>query len=272
MNPDSLQGLVLLHDGSFEGFLTAVFESFRLRLPDIRIVSSSRHAANLLETPREVATDPIHARRVWNGILERAGKEVAALLRCAFRASDPGIDDSLRHHVRSLFHPCDTARGRNLLDPHVHAVHGAACRVRHEAHLMLGFVRFQEAPDASLWAVVSPEHDVVELLGPHFLARLPGHAWTIADARRGIAARSDGFRLSTLTCDPAALPRDARESARLFDSREAGWRELWTTFYDSVNIPERNNGRQMTRLLPRRYWGHLPERTRATPLPTEAPP
>lgn len=253
---------VLLHDGTFEGFLTAVFEAFRLRLLDSRIASNAHGNPTMFEFPRSVETDSDNARRVWEGVLSRGGSEVAAMYRSAFLSEDHGIDDALWRCLRDLFAPGDSTRGRNLLEEHVHVVHGAACRTRHEAHRFLGFVRFHRAADGTLCAVIAPDHDILELLGPHFSARLPGQSWMIADSRRGRVLRSDGIRLHALSCDPAQLPRDARQTAALFPRTEDRWQALWTTFYDSVDIAERRNPRQLARLLPRKYWDHLPERTR----------
>ena len=274
VEPDTASGagLVLLHDGSFEGLLSAVFDAFRLRLAGARIASRFRHVENLLEESREVETDSSQARRVWEGILTRAGKDVAAMYRAAFLCEEADVDDALWKCLRDLFSRSDHARGRNLLEPHVHAVHTAACRVHHEAHLFTGMVRFQQAPDDSLCAVIAPDHDILELLGPHFLARLPGQSWMIADSRRGRVLGCDGASFRLMECDPSQLPRDAREAARLVPESEDRWRDLWTVFYDSVNIPERRNPRQLARLLPRKYWSYLPERTRAAPRRTEALP
>ena len=255
-------GLVLLHDGSFEGLLSAVFDVFRLHLGGARVASRLRHVANLLEETREVETDSVQARRVWDGILDRAGRDVAAMYRAAFLCEDGAVDDALWGCLRDLFATDGRAHGRNLLDPHVHTVHSAACRVRHEAHLFTGMVRFQQAQDGSLCAVIAPEHDILELLGPHFLARLPGQPWMIADSRRGRVLGCDGASFRIMACDPTQLPRDAREAARLVPESEDRWRDLWTVFYDSVNIQERANPRQLARLLPRKYWSYLPERTR----------
>ena len=258
----SASSIVLHHDGSFEGFLTTVFEAFRLRLAQVRVASATRDTPTMFESPRSVATDSDHARRVWNGVVARGGREIAAMYRSAFISEDPGIDDALWRCLRDLFSPHDRSRGRNLLESHVHAVRASAQRACGEAHLFLGMVRFQEAPDGTLYAVISPEHDILELLGPHFSARLPGQPWMIADSRRGRVLHHDGSCLHVLACDPARLPRDARETARLLPDSEGRWRDLWTTFYDSVNIPERRNPRQLARMLPRKYWRHLPERTR----------
>ena len=55
--------VVFLHDGTFEGFLSTIFEAVRLRLPVVAVEAASRHVPGLLESTREVATDMDAARR-----------------------------------------------------------------------------------------------------------------------------------------------------------------------------------------------------------------
>jgi len=85
--------------------------------------------------------------------------------------------------------------------------------------------------------------------------------WMIADAKRGLCLVSDEAGSRVVECDPSLLPKDARAAARRAEREEDKFKDLWSAYYDAVNIAERRNPRQMTRLLPRKYWRYLPERS-----------
>jgi probable DNA metabolism protein len=256
----SSQPVTLLHDGTFEGFLGCVFEAMRSGTSVPRIESSSSHQGEFFETTRTLETRSDHALRVWNGIEKHAGKDISAMVHAAFLAELPGLETTLWMYLKAMFAHPDSAR--NVLDEHTHAVYQAAQKVRHEAHLFQGFVRFSQAPDGSMFSVIAPTHNVLTLLGSHFQHRFPGMVWLIADSRRGLCLHSNGKDVELAHCDPTSLPKDARDVSHLADPEDARFQALWRCFYDAVNIKERHNTRQMTRLLPRKYWQYLPERNR----------
>ena len=84
--------VVLCHDGTFEGFLTAVFEIFRLRLAQATPAAHARHQPSLLETVRDLETDSDKAARVRCGIAQRSGPECLSMLRAALLSELPGIE------------------------------------------------------------------------------------------------------------------------------------------------------------------------------------
>lgn len=256
---------VLLHDGSFEGFLSVVFECVRFRIPVREVHASGRHAPGLLDEPRTISTDLEHAERVWKGVREIGGGDIAAMVHGAFLSELPGIDTALWHFLRKLFADEDASRGRNMLDEHVHAVYSAAQKTSHEAHLFQGFVRFCQAPDGSMFSVIAPVHNILRMLAPHFLARFPGATWMIADSDRGLCLRSDGATARIHECDPSRLPSGAADVAKMAAPEDERFRNLWLAYYEAVNIAERRNTRQMTRFLPRKYWRYLPERAGRIP-------
>lgn len=261
MNVVGSTGLtVLVYKGGFEGFLTAVFEAFRLRLEVERVEAASRYAPGLLDTVRWIEADAGMALRVMTGIVKAGGKDVAGMVQAAFLSESPGIETVLWRYLHGLFRGTDGARCRNLLDADSHAVFKAAHRTRHEAHLFQGFVRFRRAPDGSMFACIAPEHDILALLSPHFTARFPNHAWMIADTRRGRCLRYDGHEAQMLACDPAHLPKDDAGAAALAQEGDGRFDALWKAYFEAVNIEARRNPRLQARLLPRKYWKYLPER------------
>jgi probable DNA metabolism protein len=253
--------VVLVHEGGFEGFLTAVFEVMRLRLEVERVEAASRHVPGLLDTVREIEADEEKARRVMTGIVKQGGKDIAGMVQAAFLSEVPGIGTVLWRYLHGLFRGTDGSRGRNLLDADAHAVFQAAQKTRYEAHLFQGFVRFRRAPDGSMFAVIAPEHDILAMLAPHFAARFPSHSWMIADSRRGQCLRYDGTQVQRFACDPAHLPKDDAGAAALAEEGDERFDGLWRAYFEAVNIEARRNPRLQARLLPRKYWKYLPERS-----------
>jgi len=254
--------VVLLHDGTFEGFLTVVFEATRLKLSVERVDARDRYEGGLFDAAREIQTRTEFAERVWKGVHERGGDDVAGMVHGAFLSEIDGIDTVLWRYLCKLFAAPPGAMAKNVLDPDMHAVYAAAHKTSHEAHLFQGFVRFAKAPDGSMFAVIAPDHNILQSLAGHFLSRYPNMAWMIADSKRGRCLVSDPGGARIVECDPAKLPKNVEAVAGMADAEDDKFRELWLAYYDAINIAERRNTRQMTRLLPRKYWRYLPERSR----------
>ena len=253
------QGAMLLYDGSFEGFLTVVFEATRLRLQVEGIEREEAFTPLLFAEPRLVPTETELAQRVWKGILTRGGADVAGLARGAFLAELPGGELKLWHYLRKLFADPSGYVARNVLDEHSHWVLATARKVSHEAHLLSGFARLSPSADGLMVGVVEPEYNVLELLAPHFVRRFPSMPWMLVDGKRGQALHYDTQELHSLSCDPVQVAQSLEKGGALqADLDPMG--ALWKSYYAAVNIPERQNKRLMARLLPRKYWKYLPER------------
>ncbi len=124
-------------------------------------------------------------------------------------------------------------------------------RVTVELHRLRGFIRFMESESGALYAPFSPDHDICDLLLPHFRARLPKHPFVLHDIARKKAAVYDGAHSFTAPLDRAEIALSANEEE---------WQKLWKRYYDSVNIPSRERLKQMRGYMPVRYWKFLPER------------
>ena len=124
-------------------------------------------------------------------------------------------------------------------------------RVTWELHRLKGFVRFMESASGALYAPLSPDHDICDLLLPHFRARLPEFPFVLHDVSRKKAAVYDGKNSFLAPLDRADV---------LLSADERAWQSLWRKYYQSVNIPSRERLKQMRGYLPVRYWKFLPEK------------
>lgn len=247
----------LLFDGSFEGLLSAVFTSYSFAT-ECKVVKQESHIPTLFEHSQWVESDPAKSQRVWEGIQNKCGIEIANMVHLAFLSPKELIPTQINQYLRLLFaHP---EQSKNILNPIVQSIFDTARQVRHEAHRFQGFVRFRQAKDGFLYAIIDPECDIIDILHPHFQRRYPNESWMIVDSQRGKGVRFEKGLLTPFFCDPAQLPQNDLASAQLAAEGEDVWVLLWKNYYNAVNISERKNTKLMLRCLPRKYWKYLPER------------
>lgn len=117
------------------------------------------------------------------------------------------------------------------------------------AHLMKGFIRFHERPEAEgdpgFVASYVPEHDVLAFVAPHFLERMGRTTWLISTPSGSVC--SDGTLLNWGA--PVSIPSSGGDASE----------DLWRHYYRSTFNPERLNPELMRAHLPHRHGVALPE-------------
>ena len=255
------KGVVYLYDGSFDGFLTVIFDIYASKRKPVQIIRERIWQPAFFETPIRIAADAAKSERVWNGIVARSNKQVTRMFFLAFASELPDVEMTLYGYLEKLFADTTGAYYKNILDDHSFDLYQVSRKVSHEIHRFHGFVRFQETADGLLFAAIEPDHDIVSLIAPHFARRFGGQPWVIYDRRRdkGIFYRKPEMHEITLT-DQQFDTMTGEISQTVKSEDEDLYRTLWKAYYQAISIPERKNTRLMLRLLPRRYWKYLPEK------------
>ena len=239
--------MIYEYDGSFEGFLCCVFESYAQKEVLTAIVGGEDPAITLFPV-RTVETDPAHAARVLRRIA-KCSPEALDLLRRGFLTCLPDREMHLYRMVRRLL---EEGPGflRDLADPELLPLRQAVRHLASEAHLLKGFVRFSELGGV-LGGEIAPENRVLPLLLGHFCARDREEKFFLCDRTHHevllyAAGRAEIRPLAHFRMAP---PEEA----------EARYRLLWKRFYDTVAIWERYNPRCRRTQMPQRYWGTMTE-------------
>lgn len=259
-----------LYDGTFDGFLTAVFAAYADREADARFAPQNTQI-EWGSDYREIVTDPDKADRVTRGIRSKLGAEVYQTVWKAFLCDTPDTATDLYRYLRLGFEE-GSRLTRLLADARVAKVNKYAALVSREAAALLQFVRFAQTVTGVYYAEISPQYAVLPLIVPHFVHRLNTQAFVIYDTTHRCSALSDGKCWMLTTADTIAAP-DWSESERAY-------RKLWKTFYDTVAIEERINPALRQQLMPKKYWKHMVEMTElpvtktetATLSPNDTPP
>lgn len=171
--------LVYLYDGSFEGFLCCVFESFLQHEIPFAIWTPERETATLYPI-REIATDHARAQRVFASFGKKLGAETEYLVTRDFLS---GREDKELLLLRFLHLAFALGPGtvKRMGHPDVAPLYEMKKSLDWEVDKFQGFVRFTEY-DGMLGAVIHPKNYILPLLRGHFCGRFPEENFMIYDA------------------------------------------------------------------------------------------
>lgn len=246
-------GVSYIYDGTFDGLLTCVFESYE-RKEELADISPAEEPQAVLFAPRTVVTCPAKAERVYKSIARNISPQAQDLISCGFLTCAPQKELLIYRFLRIGFRIGGQAM-QLLTEPSIHQLNKAVRHLKTESHAFMGFVRFS-IHDEVLVAVIEPKNQVLPLIAGHFCQRFAGDTFLIYDKTHGRAlmyrhdARPED-RLMMLDAEKISIPEA--------DEKEESYRRLWKRFYDTVAIQERMNHRARLSHMPKRYWAHLTE-------------
>lgn len=240
--------IAYLYDGSFEGLMCCVFESYyKKELPEI-ICGPDEFQMTLYDV-KYIDSEPDKAKRVEKAIKNKISKEAHEFVESAFLTALPDKELHILEFLRAGF-----SSGRKIMemltDDRVSVLKAAVANLTGESTLYAGFVRFSELGGV-LVSVIEPKNYVLPLLQEHFCDRFPDECFIIYDKTHCMMLIGE------------------RGEARLgyvdsFEPGEAGYEEksfrrLWQSFYDAIGISQRYNPRCRMTHMPKRYWSHMSE-------------
>lgn len=245
----------LVYDGSFEGFLSAVFDVYDRKLTQAKIRREGEPLALLLDEMLEVHTRPEHAQRVTIKLEALVGKPGLKLLWTCWLSGIAGVEDALLDTIRYLLKENKDVLG-DYGHPAVLELRQAEKKMRRERHRMTAFVRFSLGGDGLYYAFVEPDFDVLPLLVSHFQGRYADQPWLIYDQRRKYGIYYNLHQ--TTFVQPVEGP--VQTSGIEIPENETFYQELWKTYFTSTNIKARKNTKLHLQHVPKRYWKYLTEK------------
>lgn len=245
--------LTYRYDGSFEGLLCCVFESYAADEIPLDILAPG--APETLFPCKEISSDRNRAQRVQSSVPRRMGNEALTLTRHAFLTCLPQKELDILRFLRLGYEKGPSVL-QMLADPAVGRLSAAVAHLQNESHLLMGFLRFSDYRGV-LAAEIEPKNIVLPLLSPHFCARFPEERFLICDRTHGMALAYEPHRAAILSADELELPAPGEE--------EAAFRRLWRLFYDTVEVEGRHNPKCRMSHMPKRYWKYLTEFGRQAP-------
>lgn len=249
------------YDGTFDGFLTAIFEIYERNLRGCAISRSDANQGIFNNATIAVVTDRTKAERVWLGLRKKLSPMRCHEVYQSFLSELPQLEQMLLDFIVHVF----SSKGNVESDfghPCVLAISQLAHKVHREKHRMEAFVRFQLTKEGVYFASIHPDFNVLPLIVRHFKERYADQDWLIYDNKRKYGVH---YHLKTLTVSEVALdllPEASGEflPSHLCHEEEIEYQKLWKGYFKSVNIGSRKNEKLHVRHVPTRYWKYLTEK------------
>lgn len=240
--------VIYKYDGSFDGLMCCVFESYTRHELPFEILSPA-----MLQTPlfpvKQIGTDSEKAKRVLASIPNRMGSDALEFIRNAFLTCLPQKELYILLFMRLGYRHGPSVMDM-LADDVVNTLFKAVKHLLNESHLLKGFLRFSVYENVLL-GVIEPKNQVLPLLTEHFCRRYPEERFFIYDKAHSMALAYQPYESSIIEIENLAIAAP--------DEEEQFFRDLWRLFYDAIEVEGRRNLRCRMSHMPKRYWKHMTE-------------
>jgi len=240
--------LIYRYDGSFDGLLCCVFESYDKKEIPMDILLPDTFQTMLFEV-KTITTDSQKSSRVLSSIPKKIGDGALDLVRHAFLTCFNQKELYILLFLRMGYRYGPSVMSM-LADDVVNTLFKAVKHLENESHLLKGFVRFSVFSDV-LVAEIEPKNYVLPLLAQHFCERYPEERFLIYDKTHGMALVYQLHQSTIIPIEALEMPEP--------DEQEQSFRELWRIFYDAIEVQGRHNPQCRMSHMPKRYWKYMTE-------------
>ncbi|MBP6730699.1 MAG: TIGR03915 family putative DNA repair protein [Chitinophagales bacterium] len=248
----------LVYDGTFEGFLSAVFYVYEYKLTGAKIGRQAGTTA-LFGNTITVYTDEAKAARLLDGLSKKLSPAGLHGLYCSHLADTLQEEDNMLAYIQYVF-----ASQRSIENDYSNFIVLRTQRVERmvnrERHRMKAFIRFKLTKDNIYYAHIEPDFDVLPLIKSHFERRYADQQWLIYDHKRNYGLYYNLQTVETITLNFSEASNQGTNTALLMDEKEELYQTLWQQYFKSVNIASRKNMKLQLQHMPRRYWKLLVEK------------
>ncbi len=251
--------IIFKFDGTFDGLLAAVFDSFERKEKPDGLYRENDAMPLFYDSMHEVATDEAKARRVWRKLGKVISTGARSALLSAYLTDNPEFPwQAFNFICRAVV--SEKSIETDFSDPAVLAVLKECRRVRGEAHRILQFLRFQKGVDGTYFAMIEPLFDILPMTLHHFKDRFADQRFIIYDRLRDYGYFYDTQELKQIRLDRGMqYMTSGKLSEEQLDSEELLFQELWRAYFKYTAIIERLNPRKQRQDMPVRYWKYLTE-------------
>ncbi|QCX39087.1 DNA metabolism protein [Aureibaculum algae] len=249
----------LIYDTTIEGFLTAVFEVYELKLNNVAIRKNNIEIPQLFVEIIEVRTNFDKAKRVSEKLITILNKKGFQSLLKTLLSEFESIEDDILKVIRYALERKENVLS-NFGHPAVLEIKQVLKKINRERHRMNAFVRFKLANDGTYYAFIEPDFDVLPLISNHFKSRYADQNWLIYDLKRNRGIYYNQEKVEFVILEVNAKEQNQKLNINL-DPSEIEFQKLWKSYFKSTNISSRKNMKLHLQHVPKRYWKFLIEKS-----------
>ncbi len=265
---------LVTYDGSFNGFLAAIFDIYTHKLKHPIIQAETVAQEELFGEIQHILTDLTKSERVGKKLKQILGSADFNHFYRAFMSEQPQMENHLLEFCRVAFKTGASPLG-DYGNQQILKISQASKMTGREKHRMEAFIRFHLIDDDIYFANCEPDCNVLPLIASHFKNRYADQKWVIYDLKRNFGIYYDLKKVEDVTIDfkDPKRSRGITNSAALkgshpacqgttgrFRESENNYRDLWNQYFKSTNIESRKNMKLHLQHVPKRYWKYLSEK------------
>src|SRR5687767_12763616 len=95
--------VAMIYDGTFEGFLTAVFETYEYKYINVQLTIKEKAQPNIFGNYHNVLADEKKAARVWDGLKKKISLAALTQLYKTFLSELDGIENTMLNYIKYVF-------------------------------------------------------------------------------------------------------------------------------------------------------------------------
>ena len=246
-------------EDSLEGIFTAIYQTFEDRREHKDTLISINQEQYLFAEYHSVQADKEKTLKVMHTLQKRFGENDYGKICLAL--SSPEADKAQVVYQTIALGlaqkgPMQDHLFDMLANDYVNRAFSLSRAAGREEHLLQGFVRFEELDNGILYAKISPKHNVLTFLMPHFSERFPMENFMIYDAGRdfiGIHPRNKTWYLLSSTL------LESQFNHLILSEEEVKYQELFRYFCHKIAIKDRENYKLQRNMLPLRFREYMVE-------------
>ncbi|QNK84182.1 TIGR03915 family putative DNA repair protein [Aliarcobacter cryaerophilus] len=240
--------MILLYDGTFDGFLSLVYEVYYKKLKPTKIYKNLPKEI-LFEEILEINSSKESGIKVLNAIKTKFPKEILEKILNIFMCDSKEFEMALLEYIIIGFK--DSKQLYNINNSCVFYLNNLEKELFRVTHKLTGFIRFEELEDKTLYAKIESKFNVVYFLGRHFLKRFNNQNFIIHDLNRKLAF--------VKMKNDYSIKEVAFFDGPNYSPNEEKFQKLWKSFFSGVTINERTNLKLQTQMVPLLYRTYMSE-------------
>ncbi|MEO9893832.1 TIGR03915 family putative DNA repair protein [Aurantibacter sp.] len=230
---------VLIYDGSFNGYLTAVYIAYEKNITVSNIQKTSVNINGLFTNTKTIFTNLEKAKRVWHGV-ERKSMTAIKNIYFAYQSETEDVEILLFKYLQKLFKEHDPfpTEFSNPIDLKIEQL---VKSVSHEKQHIEAFSKFKKTKDNISFINIEPEFDILPLISKNYRSKYNEQHWLIYDIKRNYGIYYDLEKVEIISLDLQDFYTSNSYSIGTFAEIDFTYQELFDNYFRSISIHSRIN-------------------------------